>query len=284
MLTRPSTRVLAAAMLLCCAAVSHAAGFDCKRARTLVETTICADPELSRLDSEMNRLYRQIQAETAGVDGDTGRRVDPIAAEQKRWLDGRNECRDVACLRGAYQQRIAQMRRDWPDALPPAPARATPAQAAAPAAAGAYRYDRHDDFQIFLADLRKAVAADDRAAVAKMTAQPFADYSHGSSCLPDSDPCDARQRKQSASARNQAEVLAQYDRIISPAVRAALKANRVRGYSKRIDESKDENGEVQSTGPIDAGEYLLENDDVFSQRVFKRVKGVYKLQRIPFYS
>ncbi|MGO1073516.1 hypothetical protein [Lysobacter sp. CA199] len=67
-------------------------------------------------------------------------------------------------------------------------------------------------------------------------------------------------------------------------MRAALKADRMLGYSKAIDESADENGEVQNLWPIDAGGYLLENDDIYQQRVFKKVEGVYKLQRIPFYS
>lgn len=275
-------RAGAALALLAVAGLSQAAGFDCRRARTQVEKTICADAELSRLDSEMNELYRQIRAETRGVDGETGKQVDPIAAENARWLEGRNECRDPACIRSAYQQRIAQMRRDWAQALPP-PASAT-ATAAPAKDKNAYRYDRHGDFKIFIADFRKAVAADDRAAVAKMTARPFADFSHGSSCLPGNDPCDAQQRQQSASARDAAEVAAKYDRILTASVRAALKANRVRAYSRKRDSGEDENGEVQAPGVIEQGEYLLENDDIHGQRVFKRVDGVYKLQRIPFYS
>lgn len=254
---------------------AQAAGFDCKHARTTVEISICADPGLSRLDSEMNELYRQIQSETAGVDGETGRRIDPIAAEQQRWLARRNACVDRACLDRAYRDRLAQMKRDWSDALEPS------ARAPGPAV---YRYERHGDFKVFIADFRRAVAAGDRAAVAKMTAQPFADFSHGSSCLPGNDPCDARQRKQSASARNQAEVIAKYDRILTAAVRSALKADRVRAYSRKLDSGEDENGEVQAASAIEPGEYLLENDDAEQQRVFKRVDGVYKLQRIPFYS
>lgn len=277
MFRSPASRVCAALALLAVAAASQAAGFDCRRARTQVEKTICADAELSQLDSEMNALYKQIRAETRGVDGETGWQVDPVAAENARWLEGRNQCRDAACIRDAYRQRIAQMRRDWAQALPPA-------EAAPAKSKNDYRYDRHGDFKIFIADLRKAVAADDRAAVAKMTAQPFADFSRGSSCLPGNDPCDAQQRKQSASARNEAETIAKYDRIVTASVRSALKANRVRAYSRKRDSGEDENGEVQAPGAIGPGEYLLENDDRTQQRVFKRVDGVYKLQRIPFYS
>lgn len=269
-------RACAALALLAVAGLGQAAGFDCRRARTQVEKTICADAELSRLDSEMNELYRQIRAETRGIDGETGWQVDPVAAENARWLEGRNQCRDAACLRSAYRQRIAQLRRDWAQALPQA--------GAAAKGRNGYRYDRHGDFKAFIADFRKAVAAGDRAAVAKMTARPFADFSRGSSCLPGNDPCDAQQRKRSASARDEAEVIAKYERIVTASVRAALEAGRVRGYSRRIDSGEDENGEAQSAGPIEPGEYLLENDDAREQRVFKRVDGVFKLQRIPFYS
>ncbi|MFP3802310.1 hypothetical protein SB764_39470, partial [Paraburkholderia sp. SIMBA_027] len=51
---------------------AHAAGFDCKAAKTHVEHLICADPSLSRLDDQMKDLYDRIQAETAGRDGETG--------------------------------------------------------------------------------------------------------------------------------------------------------------------------------------------------------------------
>lgn len=278
MFRSPASRAGAALALLAVAGLAQAAGFDCRRARTTVEKTICADAGLSRLDSEMNALYRQIRAETRGVDGETGRPVDPLAAENARWLEGRNQCRDAACIRSAYEQRIAQLRRDWAQALPPQ------AQAARGKGKNEYRYDRHGDFAVFIADFRKAVAAGDRAAVARMTARPFADFSRGSSCLPGNDPCDAQQRRQSASARDEAEAIAKYERIVTAAVRAALAANRVRGYSRALDSGEDENGDVQAPGAIDPGEYLLENDDVREQRVFKRVDGVYKLQRIPFYS
>ncbi|QWF17250.1 lysozyme inhibitor LprI family protein [Lysobacter capsici] len=254
---------------------AQAAGFDCKRARTTVEISICADPGLSRLDSEMNDLYRQIQSETVGVDGETGRRIDPIAAEQQRWLARRNACADRACLDRAYRDRLAQMKRDWSEALAPS------ASAPGPAV---YRYGRHGDFKVFIADFRRAVAAGDRAAVAKMTAQPFLDYSQGESCLNRPDPCDAEQRRHDASAGSEREVIGLYDRIITAAVRSALQANKIRAYSQRIDAAKDENGEVPSPGPIGPGEYLLDSEDLHAQRVFKKVGGVYKMQRVPFYS
>lgn len=277
----------AAFALLALAGTAQAAGFDCKRARSTVEISVCADPELSRMDSEMNALYREIQAETAGVDGETGRRIDPLAAEQQRWLGRRNACADRACLQHAYRERLAQMKREWSQVsgeAAPADAEASTDAPAAAADSPVYRYARHDDFKVFIADFRRAVAADDRIAVAKMTAQPFLDYSQGESCLDRDEPCSAEQRRHDASARNPREVIALYERIITAPVRAALRAGKIRAYSARIDAARDETGHVPVPGPIGVGEYLLDSEDPQAQRVFKKVGGVYKLQRVPFYS
>lgn len=94
---------------------SVAAGFDCSKARTTIEFTICADPELSYLDSELNRVYDFAQHETAGVNAETGVMSDPVAKEQKAWiLNTRNKCKDADCLKRAYSTRIAQIKKNWP--------------------------------------------------------------------------------------------------------------------------------------------------------------------------
>ncbi|CCH08532.1 lysozyme inhibitor LprI family protein [Achromobacter xylosoxidans] len=100
---------------------AHAAGFDCKAAKTHVEHLICADPSLSRLDDQMKDLYDRIQAETAGRDGETGERRDPVATEQTQWRTTvRDRCPDAACLKSAYEARIAAMKKNWAEALGPA--------------------------------------------------------------------------------------------------------------------------------------------------------------------
>lgn len=101
--------------------VAHAAGFDCKAAKTHVEHLICADPSLSRLDDQVKDLYDKIQAETAGRDGETGERRDPVANEQTQWRTTvRDRCPDAACLESAYVDRIAAMKKNWAEALGPA--------------------------------------------------------------------------------------------------------------------------------------------------------------------
>lgn len=100
---------------------AHAAGFDCKAAKTHVELLICAEPSLSSLDDQAKALYDKIQAETAGRDGETGEWRDPVAKEQAQWRTAvRDRCPDAACLKSAYVDRIAAMKKNWAEALGPA--------------------------------------------------------------------------------------------------------------------------------------------------------------------
>ena len=275
-----SLRLCSAAVLslaLSGAAAAAAPGFDCRQARSAVERRICASAGLSQRDAELNRLYRRIQAETAGVEGVSGHRIDPLAAGQAGWLAERDACADEACLLRVYDRRIAELRRDWAQALD---APATPAPITS---APAYRYERHGEFEVFIDDFRRAVAADDRAAVARMSARPFADYATGLSCVNVEDGCSAQELRATRSSRTPDEFRANYDRVFSPTVREALRARRVRAYDPAVDEVRYENGEVEVVGPIARDEYLLEDDDIFEQRVFRKIDGAYKLARVPFY-
>lgn len=100
---------------------AHAAGFDCTAAKTHVEHLICTEPSLSKLDDQVKELYDKIQAETAGRDGETGEWRDPVAKEQTQWRTTvRDRCADAACLKSAYVDRIAAMKKNWAEALGPA--------------------------------------------------------------------------------------------------------------------------------------------------------------------
>lgn len=108
--------------------VARAAGFDCAAARGRVETLICSDPGLSKLDDELKALFDQIEGETRGTDAETGKRIDPFGEVHARWRERvRDACTDAACLKQAYTARIAQVRRDWSEALPAAPVPGAPA-------------------------------------------------------------------------------------------------------------------------------------------------------------
>lgn len=94
----------AATALLAMAAVpSHAASFACDKAQTPVERLICATPEVSDLDEYLGRYYAGARADQAHADA-------CLVADQRQWLRGvRNACKDSACLRSAYLQRLAEL-------------------------------------------------------------------------------------------------------------------------------------------------------------------------------
>lgn len=86
---------------------ANAVSFDCTKASRPVEKLICSDPELSRLDDDMVAAFRN--AIGAAVDSSA------VRAEQRGWIvDTRNKCDNAACLKQAYQSRIALLKGDIP--------------------------------------------------------------------------------------------------------------------------------------------------------------------------
>ena len=99
--------IAASAVCTALASPAGAASFDCKKAAAPDEIAICANPDLSALDSEMGGLwfaYSQIPF----LMGMSGNRQD----EARAFLQGRAACgADVACLRNAYRQRNATLKQ-----------------------------------------------------------------------------------------------------------------------------------------------------------------------------
>lgn len=131
----------------------------------------------------------------------------------------------------------------------------------------------HDFFERF----RTAVLADDREAVAAMTQFPFVDYRAGAYCEPGLSSAECSVSPDSLTSRDQASFLAHYDAVFTPAVVAAIRDRRLRGFTPGIDDG-------EAGGPIQPGEYILDLEDTEAQRVFVVQSGTYKLGRIPFYS
>lgn len=77
---------------------AQAASFDCGKAASKVEKLICADAELSKLDDELNAVYK-----TALQDG---MQADTVKQAQKRWMKERNDCADAGCVKRAYEERL----------------------------------------------------------------------------------------------------------------------------------------------------------------------------------
>lgn len=77
-----------------------AASFDCSKAATWVEKSICADPLLGKLDAALAKNYQAMLA----ADGGDSRKA--LKKEQLRWLARRNQCTSIACLSAVYRQRV----------------------------------------------------------------------------------------------------------------------------------------------------------------------------------
>lgn len=104
------------------AAVVPAASFDCAKAATHVEKAICANPELSQLDIDLHSYYLAATSELEESKA-------CLKTDQLQWLKTvRNICKDNACLKTAYLNRLSELDGFPPGAsrinyidLPPAP-------------------------------------------------------------------------------------------------------------------------------------------------------------------
>ncbi|SFI87452.1 MliC family protein [Albimonas pacifica] len=94
--------------------------FDCAKAEHEVETLICADERLAALDREVARLYGLARN---GPHMDEGR-AKQLAAYQRGWIKGRNDCwkagpedaAKIACTAGESMIRILELRQGYFDA------------------------------------------------------------------------------------------------------------------------------------------------------------------------
>jgi uncharacterized protein YecT (DUF1311 family) len=75
--------------------------FNCSKARSYAERTICSTPSLALRDAEMGKLYR------AALASDDSGRIRALA--RSRWLE-REQCGDVECLLAWYDRREAELR------------------------------------------------------------------------------------------------------------------------------------------------------------------------------
>ena len=87
-------------MMMCLMALnSHAASFDCSSANSFIDTLICSDPTLSKLDEELLEAYKRSRKQSK----------DPrtVGEQHRQWLKNvRNKCRQVGCLVNAYHDQI----------------------------------------------------------------------------------------------------------------------------------------------------------------------------------
>ena len=92
--------------------VCQAQSFDCGKAQTAIEKTICAYPTLIAQDTALAASYRQAANDLSGNPA----KLTELKQQQRRWLSDRNKsCTDpdpdhlAKCLMTIYQARIAEL-------------------------------------------------------------------------------------------------------------------------------------------------------------------------------
>ena len=83
--------------------LAAAASFDCTKAGTEIEKSICTNEVLSKLDDELASSYRSAKASSVNP--------DKLLADQRIWIRGRNACKNDECLKNSYNLRIDQLRK-----------------------------------------------------------------------------------------------------------------------------------------------------------------------------
>lgn len=90
-------------VLLSSSSGSYSASFDCKKAVTLVERTICSNQELSDLDLQLGTVYKKALANSPNQKA--------LKARQQEWLNSeRNPCQEPGCIKDAYLSRLTELR------------------------------------------------------------------------------------------------------------------------------------------------------------------------------
>ncbi len=83
---------------------SEAASFICTNVKSYVEKEICSDDRLSRLDVILSEAYQQAIISTNNSPN--------VRAKQRQWLrEKRDSCKDIACIRQAYELRVTELRK-----------------------------------------------------------------------------------------------------------------------------------------------------------------------------
>jgi len=80
---------------------SFAASFDCDKATQTQEKIVCSDPELSSLDDELAKFYKEAKS--------TAENPEIVKSAQILWIKSVRECSDAKCIKDLYLSRISQL-------------------------------------------------------------------------------------------------------------------------------------------------------------------------------
>ena len=93
------------------ASSSYGASFDCSKAGTFIEISICDNDTLSKLDEELAKVYRKAKKST---------NIKALKKEQRKWVkQKRNSCQNVPCLTVRYRMRINALKNYYRVSLTP---------------------------------------------------------------------------------------------------------------------------------------------------------------------
>ncbi len=84
--------------------ISHAASFDCVKAKSPVEKAICADAELSKLDEDLSQIYK-----VAVTDYPV---ANYLKIKQREWIKANSYCdksKIISCLKENFRVRIKNL-------------------------------------------------------------------------------------------------------------------------------------------------------------------------------
>lgn len=89
-------------LILLLSVLLFGASFDCAKATSKVEKMICADPELSALDENLSKVFKEAMK---NID-----EKDQLKKEQFAWMKERNLCKDNVCIQKSYKSRTAELK------------------------------------------------------------------------------------------------------------------------------------------------------------------------------
>lgn len=88
-----------------CAAQRQPPSFDCRKAASVSEKTVCANAALSRLDLQLSRTWKGLL--DAFIDSV---QINQLKADQRAWIASREKCSDdTNCISKLYRDRLATL-------------------------------------------------------------------------------------------------------------------------------------------------------------------------------
>lgn|GEM_PF-3361722 len=88
-------------LILISAVLVQAASFNCSLAQTVIEKTVCTNPEISKADEALATLYNNIKSQS--------RYANDLIKNQHAWLKERNSCKTDSCILEKYKFREAEL-------------------------------------------------------------------------------------------------------------------------------------------------------------------------------